>query len=73
MEKEKNNKDVYDSAISYAHSVIGDIADNVVHQEIVDLLRSMIRSAFIAGASWQMNRDTEEMIQAKTQGHDSNE
>ena len=68
MKKEKNNKDVYDSAISYAHSVIGYIADNVAHQEIVDSLMSIIRSAFIAGASWQMNRDTEEMIQAKLKG-----
>lgn len=56
--------DVYDSAVSYAHSVIGDTADNVAHQEIVDSLRSMIRSAFIAGASWQMNKDTQEMIQS---------
>lgn len=64
IKKEKNNKDVYDSAISFAHSVIGDIADNVAHQEIVDSLRSMICSAFIAGASWQINRDTEEMIQS---------
>ena len=68
MEKEKNNKDVYDSAISYAHSVMGPMANDVSHQAVVNSFMSIIRSAFIAGASWQMNRDTEEMIQAKLKG-----